>query len=160
VRKGFTLLEIAIAIATISILAYVAARVMRNYSMEAKASRTLEFARKVSQAVNNYFDDVGGFPSNAQRLWKNPGVKGWYGAYVEAPYGNVNYNYFPRTPMDVPAYLECSSSYLRLKFSGASKTLCQLMDKKGDDNNLTSGRVRYENGNCYYYLSFSDITCK
>ena len=120
-----------------------------------------ELLSQIQKASENYYDDVGGFPSNAQRFWKDPGVTGWDGSYVTAPFGNVNYTYFPKVPFGSGLYLECSSgNYFRAKITGSQEAFCLKLDKESDDGNLSTGRVRYSSGNCYYYFAFSEAVCK
>jgi len=86
---------------------------------------------------------------------------GWNGAYITAPYGNTSYTYFPNVPFGSRLYLECSrGNYFRAKITSVPIKYCQELDRKADDNNLSTGRVRYSSGNCYYYFAFSESVCR
>jgi len=164
-RKGFTLVEIAIVLLVIAIKAAFTIRPGKNYGIEARASKTLQFIDKLQQAIDNYYDDTGGYPADTQQLWSNHNsVSGWNGPYVLPPRNNFSFTYFPNVPEGSQGTLECSAgNYLRLKLSGFRQVVCQLIDKQVDDNNLSSGRVTYDSNNhiCYYYFDkSSSVKCK
>jgi len=164
-RKGFTLVEIAIVLLVLAVLAAIAIRPGKNYGIEAKVGKTIEFIDSLQKAADNYLDDVGGYPSDTQQLWKNhKSVLGWYGPYVQAPGGDTSKTYFPKVPEGNSAYLECSSSsnYFRVKFTNFRQVVCQEIDKKMDDGNLSTGKVRYDSNNhyCYYYFDTQNVRCK
>ena len=163
-RKGFTLVELLIAVAVISILiAGLFTYYSRNYTGEARVSKAIELAEMLRKACDNYYDDTGYYPANSRQLWNNSsGVKGWYGPYLTPPSGNVASTTLP-SPIGTSASLECvDGSYLRVAFSTVQPSLCKLLERLGkDDGNPSSGKVRYLGGNCYYYLYFgSGVRCK
>lgn len=81
-RRGFTLLELVISIAIVSILAAAVVPVAtRALNYEGRKATRAELER-LAQAALDYFHDTGQVPSSETRLESNPGVSGWAGPYL------------------------------------------------------------------------------
>ncbi len=66
-NKGFTIIELMIAVAIIGILAAIAVPAYSNYTNRAKASEALGLADSAKTAVSEYYQSNGTFPtSNTQ----------------------------------------------------------------------------------------------
>jgi prepilin-type N-terminal cleavage/methylation domain-containing protein len=164
-KKGFTLLEILIAIILISLLLYFGAKINLGGTVDrAKIEKTIQTIKKLSIAIKNYNEDTGYFPSTAKQLWKNDlSVEGWQGPYVKPPFMDYTYNYFPKMPYGGSAYIECQDgNYLALKMK-MSPAYCEELDKEIDDGDTTKGRVYYDTKQkaCYYLFDKgSYVACK
>lgn len=93
-RKGFSLLEIMIALAIIGIIAaFVAPNVFR-YFFQAQRSQAENSLRILSDAITEYKIHTGRYPARLQDLMSKPAeIKNWRGPYVEEstlmdPWGN------------------------------------------------------------------------
>ena len=66
-NKGFTIIELMIAVAIIGILAAIAVPAYSNYTTRAKVSEALSFGDSAKTAVSEFFQSNGSFPiTNAQ----------------------------------------------------------------------------------------------
>jgi prepilin-type N-terminal cleavage/methylation domain-containing protein len=81
-KKGFTLIELMVAVAIIGILCAIAAGFFRNYAMRAKQSEAKELLSSIYTAESIYFAEKGvyalpsvaGFaPTNPPRFYTNVG---------------------------------------------------------------------------------------
>jgi len=164
-NKGFSLIEIAIAIALVAItITFFVKKLVGNWFEEGKAQATVKMIRKLELAVNTYYEDTGYFPTDAKQLWKNDlATDGWSGPYVRPPFDDPTYSYFPKTPYGGDAYLECSDgNYVRLKMV-TTKGFCSILDKRYDNDDLSSGRFTYDDTQkaCYYHFARgSYVRCK
>jgi prepilin-type N-terminal cleavage/methylation domain-containing protein len=161
-KRGFTLVELAVVILVLSILSVAVVRYVKNHTLQAKASKFISFVNKVKNAVDYYYDDTGYFPKDTKQLWNNvSGVKNWYGEYLTPPRGNKNLNQFPKTPAGEPAYLECSEgNYVRLRVDNPNVSVCVIVDRQIDDGNLGSGDLVISGGKCYFYLERGNVGCQ
>ena len=97
-RRGFTLLEIVIAVSILAILAGLAVP-MASKAFESRArNATRAELDRLAEAVATYFEDVLAFPAEIDDLWIAPrGATGWTGPYVpsmstEALSGDADWN--------------------------------------------------------------------
>jgi len=130
---------------------------------QARVSKTKALIQKTVNIVANYYADTGYYPSSAKQLWNNAnGAPNWYGPYAEAPNGDPNIDYFPHMPWGGTATLECSDgNYVRFSMSRISGDLCRQIDSQIDDGDQASGRVRWENNDCNFYIKTgSSVKCK
>ncbi len=66
-NKGFTIIELMIAVAIIGVLAAIAIPAYQNYIIRAKVSEALTFASQAKTAVSEYYQSQGSLPtSNTQ----------------------------------------------------------------------------------------------
>ncbi len=63
-NKGFTIIELMIAVAIIGILAAIAVPAYSNYTNRAKVSEALGLADSAKTAVSEYYQSNGALPSN------------------------------------------------------------------------------------------------
>lgn len=72
-NKGFTIIELMIAVAIIGILAAIAVPAYSNYTNRAKASEALGLADSAKTAVSEFYQSNGSFPtSNTQAGLASP----------------------------------------------------------------------------------------
>lgn len=67
-NKGFTIIELMIAVAIIGILAAIAIPAYQNYIIRAKVSEAITFADMAKVAVSEYYQTNGSFPSGSGSL--------------------------------------------------------------------------------------------
>lgn len=67
-NKGFTIIELMIAVAIIGILAAIAIPAYQNYTTRAKVSEAITFADMAKVAVSEYYHTNGSFPSGSGSL--------------------------------------------------------------------------------------------
>ena len=165
-RKGFTLIELMVVVAVMAILALGIYLVGGKFLDKSRVAKTESVITKIRSAINNYYSDTGYYPSKAQQFWKNTvGAPNWSGPYVQPPRGNVNLNGFYNMPWGGTGQLVChNGSYVALIMYGMSRGLCQKLDQEVDDNNLSTGLVRWNSNSnyCVYYfeLNNSGVSCK
>ena len=63
-NKGFTIIELMIAVAIIGVLTAIAIPAYQNYIIRAKVSEALTFASQAKTAVAEYYQSQGTFPSS------------------------------------------------------------------------------------------------
>ena len=77
-RKGFTLIEILIAIAIVGIVAYVTVPYFLGIFEGAKKNTTKQSLRALKSAINLFDLDVGKPPKNIKDLIRRPSVSDYY----------------------------------------------------------------------------------
>lgn len=90
-NRGFTLLEIVIAIAIVALLAGAVTPLAFKELQRAREDATLAELDAIKVGLEEFFADTGRFPSEAEGLTAlvaDPGVSGWAGPYVGG--GNQN----------------------------------------------------------------------
>lgn len=80
-RRGFTLLELIVAIAILAILAAAATPVATKALNSAARKATRSEIELLAAAAQEYFRDTGTLPASVSALESNPGVSGWSGPY-------------------------------------------------------------------------------
>ena len=159
-KKGFTLIELAIVVGILLILLSGAVFYYARFHQKGIANSLYTFFWVQTQRINYYKQDTGRYPADFKQLWNNTdGVAGWSGPYEKPPHLDSSLDY-----VDSPlgkAYLECSAGdYVRIKIPNAPKDICTLLDRDKDDGNLSSGRIRYSSNTCYYYVDVGNsISC-
>jgi general secretion pathway protein G len=162
-RKGFTLVELVVVIMIMGILVAGYFYLTGANVDTARVAKTQAIIEKAKKAIYTYYQDTGYFPTNAQQLWNNVlGTPGWYGPYVEAPNANPNLTYFPHAPWGGTMSIVCvDGTALKLTLDRMPQDLCSKLDQKIDDGSLTTGRVRWENNSCVYYVKTgAGVKCK
>jgi prepilin-type N-terminal cleavage/methylation domain-containing protein len=81
-RRGFTLLEMIVAIAIIAILVGAAVPVTSKILTHKAKSATREELQLLSDACAEFFRDTGNLPVSIGELIVNPGDAGWSGPYL------------------------------------------------------------------------------
>ncbi len=84
-RGGFTLIEIIIAVAIVAILAGTVTPLAFKQMIKAREEATEKELNSLNQALVEFYEDTGRFPSEAEglvALISDPGVNGWQGPYV------------------------------------------------------------------------------
>jgi len=165
-RKGFSLIELMIVVGVMAVLA-LGIYIFAGGSIDkSRVAKTESVITKLRAAINNYYSDTGYYPSKAKQLWKNDaGAPNWSGPYVQPPRGNANLNGFYNMPWGGSGQIACSNGkYVALVMYGMNKGLCQKLDKAIDDNNLSSGLVRWNSNSnyCVYYFELNNpgVSCK
>jgi type IV pilus assembly protein PilA len=64
-NKGFTIIELMIAVAIIGVLAAIAIPAYQNYIIRAKVSEALTFASQAKTAVSEYYQSQGTLPADS-----------------------------------------------------------------------------------------------
>lgn len=86
-RDGFTLIEIIIAVAIVAILAGAVTPLAFKEMVKARQEATYKELDTLNQALMDFYEDTGRFPSEGEglaALLADPGVAGWQGPYVSA----------------------------------------------------------------------------
>ena len=90
-RRGFTLIEIIIAVAIVAILAGAITPMVFRELVEAREEATLGELEAIKTGLLEFYMDTGRFPTEAEglaALVSDPAVDGWQGPYVGADQGN------------------------------------------------------------------------
>ncbi|MCP4571191.1 MAG: prepilin-type N-terminal cleavage/methylation domain-containing protein [bacterium] len=90
-RRGFTLMEVIVAVAIVAIMAGAVAPVVFKQINNARSAATLDELSSLETALVDFYDDTGRFPSEAEGLAAlvvDPGLAGWEGPYLQTPSGN------------------------------------------------------------------------
>lgn len=86
-RKGFTLIEIIIAVAIVAILAGTITPLAFKEMIKAREEATLKELGILNKALVQFYEDTGRFPDEGEglaALVTDPGIGGWQGPYVGA----------------------------------------------------------------------------
>lgn len=84
-RQGFTLIEIIIAVAIVSIMAGTLVPLAFREMISAREDATVRELEGINQALIQFYEDTGRFPSEGEglaALLNDPGVTGWTGPYL------------------------------------------------------------------------------
>jgi type II secretion system protein G len=85
-RRGFTLIEVIVAVAIVAVMAGALTPVVFRQINEARRDATSSELAAVQRGLLDFYEDTGRFPSEAEglaALVADPGVGGWQGPYVE-----------------------------------------------------------------------------
>lgn len=85
-RRGFTLLEIIVAVAIVAIMAGVVTPMAYRQITAARRDATLTELTGLQRGLLDFYQDTGRFPSEAEgvaALVVDPGASGWQGPYVD-----------------------------------------------------------------------------
>jgi type II secretion system protein G len=83
--RGFTLIEVIIAVAIVAIMAGAIAPVAFRQVARARHDATQQELGRIRAALEDYYEDTGAFPAEADGLGAlvaDPGVAGWQGPYL------------------------------------------------------------------------------
>ena len=86
--KGFTLLEIVVALLILVILLSSGVVLYNRYLKESYNNAVRDVVASLSQAIELYYQDTNQYPNSLDDLVKNPGITGWAGAYTNYPISN------------------------------------------------------------------------
>ncbi|MDS7965813.1 pilin [Acinetobacter sp. V117_2] len=104
-QKGFTLIELMIVVAIIGILAAIAIPAYQDYTVRSQVTEGLNMAGGVKTAVNDYYTDVGSWPTDIKAAvcgknatkdcdgGTNTDYKGNYVSQIDVANGGVNITY-------------------------------------------------------------------
>lgn len=90
-QRGFTLIEVVVAVAIVAILAGTIVPLAFKQMMRAKEDATRAELETINGALVEFYDDVGRLPTEAEglaALVNDPGVAGWQGPYLTANGGS------------------------------------------------------------------------
>lgn len=83
-KKGYSLIEIAVVMAIIGLLVGIVGPNVMSYLKKAKYSKTEQTLRVAKQAITSYYTDTTQFPQTLSDLVRRPqGVQKWFGPYFE-----------------------------------------------------------------------------
>lgn len=88
-NKGFTIIELMIAVAIIGILAAIAIPAYSNYTARAKASEALTLADSAKTAVSEYYQSNGTLPANNSAAGLATSITGTNTSYVTVSDGII-----------------------------------------------------------------------
>lgn len=102
-QSGFTLMELLVVLVIIGLLAALVGPSLYQRIKPAKQSAARAQIQSFMTALDNYFVDVGGYPSTQQGLEvlrNDPGLPGWTGPYLQKEIPNDPWNgpYFYKAP--------------------------------------------------------------
>jgi len=155
-KKGFTLIELIIAIALLAIL--VTAAIMffgGRASDEAKITKLQSTINSVENAIQKYKADVGMYPSEIKELWQDADSQGnpipnWNGPYLTPKLTKNNEIWLKEIGTDTLLDVSCSAGTNGeedIVIKGIPPTLAAAYDKKFDDGNTATGNAIYDSSN-------------
>jgi len=136
-RGGFTLIEIVIAVAIVAILAGTIAPMAFKEMIKAREEATSRELGHLNNALVEFYEDTGRFPSEEEglaALISDPGVTGWQGPYVGADKSD------PLTEVTTDSFSE-TYIYDLLPTTNPAGAADLLLASSGADHILTFGRL-------------------
>ncbi|ADU97759.1 hypothetical protein Theam_1803 (plasmid) [Thermovibrio ammonificans HB-1] len=165
-RKGFTMVELLIAVAIVAIFAVAFYLYNRNNLIDTKATKIAEETNKLETALNLFEEQTGYMPSSIQELWKNADangnpIPGWSGPYVQPPGGDTSATSL-KSGSGATITVSCDSTngVEQIVFSNVPKNVAEAYDEKYDDGNLSSGNAVYDDTNHTLTITVSsNVSC-
>lgn len=134
-RRGFTLVEIMVAVVIIGLLAAMAVPAFQRVRERSQATRMVNDLRQYADAYQRYALENGAWPPVGGVASAPAGME----AYLPATYENP-------TPFGGGYTWSGNSARLRLADSAATDALMQRVDALLDDGNLATGDFRKSGG--------------
>ncbi len=115
-KPGFSLIEIAVAVLIMGVLATMGIPAVMGYLKKAKVRTTQTNISSIQQAIDMYYSEVGKYPESLEDLVNAPSdpalARKWDGPYVEVGKKNIVPQdgwardfYFERTPGGAHPYI-------------------------------------------------------
>jgi general secretion pathway protein G len=164
--KGFTLIELIVVVAVLSILAAVLVPQVANIVEDARISRVETELNTFKKAITKLYADIGRFPAD-QGANVDPGLNyrnrvpstyrvNWRGPYLDRwpssghPWGGAfDYEYWTRTNMN---YNGTAGDEVLISIRyGLNATICNKIDRDMDNNARSSGNVQHDINNWLGY---------
>ena len=157
-KKGFTLIEVAVVIAVLTILFSSLLYFTKDYSVSAKAGKLTELKRQFEEAVLQFYHNTGGIPQKTVSLLRNQDRNGhaipqWNGPYISTrkPVDWVIENAFSWVNRVGTVSNNCGVPNNQIVFvavGNLSRAVAQEFDKQVDDGNLGSGSCTWVDNFC------------
>lgn len=122
VKKGFTLIELLVVISLIGILSTLVLANLNSARERSRDAQRKSDLRNIQTALRLYYNDVGGYPTNAQ-------LPAWGEEFSRT--GTVYMNTLPKDPLSSQSYRY--TYYI----DGDNYTLDSCLENKSDDKCVT-----------------------
>lgn len=103
-RRGFTLVELLVVMAVISLLSSVVLSSMQSAREKAREGRKIAELRSMISAIKLYAEARGSFPANKGTTWCNPGVSYAGSVCLSELVSDGYFSTLPRSPDIRPYY--------------------------------------------------------
>lgn len=121
VKKGFTLIELLVVISLIGILSTLILANLNSARERSRDAQRKSDLRNIQTALRLYYNDAGGYPTNAQ-------LPAWGSEFSKS--GTIYMNVLPKDPLS-------SQSYRYTYIDGDNYTLDSCLENRSDEKCVT-----------------------